>query len=207
MVWGLKHTSDLGKRAPFVLNARPSLIMQDASVANLRFSNGFWQACILRKEATIMKAIHFLSLLAAPLLLSNCREAEKTASEVRTEVATAGDVTFARTTFESLARGDSAVVEKIDWPVFTALGDNVGGNYTALASGVEKQNFANAFVTQFASSFRQSGGTIENFTNWRVSMHDQLRTEVAADSPNGVLTVIVSERDGVERISSINVVK
>ncbi len=154
-----------------------------------------------------MNAIRVLSLFAAPLLFSNCREAADTSSKVKKEITTAGDVSFAKTTFESLARGDSSVVEKIDWPIFTALGDNVGGNYTVLASGVEKQNFATAFVTQFASSFRQSGGTVESFGDWRVTLHDKLRTEVAADSPNGVLTVILSERDGVERISSINLLK
>ena len=57
------------------------------------------------------------------------------------------------------------------------------------------------------SSFRESEGTIEGFTHWRVISHDTLRTEVTADTANGVLTVIVAERDGVERVSSINIIK
>ena len=154
-----------------------------------------------------MKTIPLLTILAAPFLLSNCKETKRNYAEAKLEVATAGDVSFARTTFESLARGDSAVAEKIDWPVFTSLGQNLGANYVSLTSGVEKQKFIAGFITQFATSFRESGGTIEGFTNWRVTAHDALKTEVAADSANGVLTVIVAERDGVERVSSINIIK
>jgi len=99
------------------------------------------------------------------------------------------------------------VADKIDWPVFTSLGQNLGADYTAITSGVEKEKFVNGFITQFAVSFRESGGTIEGFTNWRVVTHDALKTEVAADSPSGVLSVVVSERDNVERVSSINLIK
>ncbi len=154
-----------------------------------------------------MKTIYLFSLLAAPFLLSNCRETKQKIAEAKTEVATAGDVTFARSTFESLARGDSAVAEKIDWPVFTSLGENLGASYTALTSGVEKQKLVSAFITQFATSFRESGGSVDGFTNWRVTAHDSTQTEVAADSASGVLTVIVAERDGVEKVASINIIK
>lgn len=150
-----------------------------------------------------MKTTCLLLILASPLLLTQCNKTTTT----RTEVSTAGDASFARRTFESLARGDSAVASKIDWPVFTTQGTNMGANYTALASEVEKQQFTTGFITQFATSFRESGGNIESFSNWRVMSNDALKTEVAADSPNGVLTVTVSERDGIERVSSINVVK
>lgn len=160
-----------------------------------------------REKGESMKTIPLLSLLATPFLFSNCKEAKQNYAEAKLEVATAGDVAFARSTFESLARGDSAVAEKIDWPVFTSLGQNLGASYVALSSGVDKQKFIAGFITQFATSFRESGGTIENFTNWRVTLHDQMKTEVAADSPNGVLTVIVAKRDGVERVSSLNIIK
>lgn len=147
-----------------------------------------------------MKTIHFLTIFAIPLLFSNCKETKQ-------QVVTAGDVSFARNTFESLARGDSKVADKIDWPVFTSMGGNIGSAYVALTSGVEKNQFVTNFISQFAVSFRESGGKIEDFTNWRVSTHDKLKTEVAADSPTGVLTVTVAERDGVERVSSINIIK
>lgn len=147
-----------------------------------------------------MKTIQFLTILAAPLVFSDCKETKQ-------QVVTAGDVSFARNTFESLARGDSKTADKIDWPVFTSMGENVGSTYVALTSGVEKEQFVTNFISQFAISFRESGGKIEDFTNWRVSLHDKLKTEVAADSPTGVLTVTVAERNGVERVSAINVIK
>ncbi len=155
----------------------------------------------------MIKTTALLAVFAVPVLFSNCREAKRDLTSAKREVASAGDVTFARSTFESLARGDSAVAEKIDWPVFTSLGENLGADYVALTSGLEKQKFVAGFITQFAISFRESGGNLEGFTNWRVASRDALRTEVAADSPNGVLTVIVAERDNVERVSSINLIK
>ena len=153
-----------------------------------------------------MKTPLLLALLAIPFLFSQCNESATTAG-APTEAAVADDLAFARSAFESLARGDSSVAEKIDWPVFSSLGQNLGADYTALTSGVEKEKFANGYITQFAVNFRESGGTIEGFSNWRVVSSDALKTEVAADSANGVLTVTVSERDGVDRISSINVIK
>lgn len=147
-----------------------------------------------------MKTYPILIAVTIPLLISSCKETLR-------EVAAKGDVTFARSTFESLARGDSAVIDKIDWPVLTSLGTNVGASYVAMPSGVEQEKFTTAFVTQFATTFRESGGSVEDFSNWRVSSRDSRKTEVAADSANGVLTVIVSERDHKERVSSINILK
>ena len=154
-----------------------------------------------------MKNYHLLALLGAPLLLSQCREAKQKINEAKVKVATAGDVSFARKTFESLARGDSKVADQIDWPVFTSIGNNLGASYVAISSEVEKQKFVTGFITQFSVSFRESGSSVESFTHWRVTFHDALKTEVAADSPNGLLTIVVSVRDGRERVSSINIVK
>lgn len=159
------------------------------------------------KTQAIMKPIRLLAVIAAALLLSDCRKTDRKISELKQDVATIGDASFARNTFESLARGDSDVADKIDWPVFTSLGNNIGMSYVALSSEVEREKFVTGFITQFASSFRESGGKIEDFINWRVMLHNELRTEVAADSPNGDLTVIVAKRDGKERVTSINILK
>lgn len=125
----------------------------------------------------------------------------------KSEIAAKGDVTFARNTFTALAKGDTAVQDKIDWPTFTALGGNIGADYIKIPTETEKAQFRNEFVTGFATSFRQSGGSVDNFTNWRTTFHDSTRTEVAADSPNGILKLTVSERDSVERISAIDLMK
>lgn len=141
-----------------------------------------------------VRLIYLLGLMAGFLIFS-CRGTQN--SEVR----------FAKETFESLARGDAEVAKKIDWPVFTAMGDNLGAAYVGLATEVERQRFITGFITQFATSFRESGGTVDSFTNWRVTFEDSQKTEVAADSPNGVLTLTVSERDNAKRVSSIHLVR
>ena len=137
----------------------------------------------------------FLTLLV-PLLIIGCEKPRL-----------GSDTSFARSTFVSLAKGDTAVQSKIDWETLTALGENVGVKYNLIPTETEKQQFRLGFITEFASSFRQSGGSVDNFTNWKVTFRDSTRTEVTADSPNGLLTLTVSERDSVERISSIGMIK
>jgi len=147
-----------------------------------------------------MKLIRLMLVFAAPFCFLSCEKGGTTFS-------TKGDVTLAKETFAELVRGDSSVATKIDWPIFTSLGNNVGAQYSALPTSVDKEKFVNLFITQFSTSFRESGGTMDSFTNWRVSAHDSTKTEVAADSPNGALVITVSERDGVERVSALNIVR
>lgn len=143
-----------------------------------------------------MKLLLIPAAAVCMLPLASC---EKTGST--------GDATFARETFVSLAKGDTAVQSKIDWGTFTAMGQDVGGQYNAIPTETEKQEFRNLFVTQFATSFRQSGGSVDKFNNWRVTFNDSTRTEVAADSPGGQLRLTVSERDSTERVSSIDLIR
>ncbi len=155
-----------------------------------------------------MKAT-YLSPLLAFVILASCEKTKDAIAETKAEVATAGDVGFAKSTFESLVRGDSTVASKIDWPVFTATGVNHGAAYVALNTQPDRDKFVAQFITQFSSAFRESGASMDNFTNWRVLTHDSTRTEVAADSAatGSTMTLTVSVRDGVERVSAINVSK
>ena len=147
-----------------------------------------------------MKLLSLLPLFLLSFLFCHCKKtAEKVASK--------GDLTFAKSTFESLARGDSTAMENIDWATLQSLGQNVGGSYVQIPSETEKVNFQKAFVTQFSASFREAGGSPDQFENWRVSYHDDLRTEVAADSAGGTVTIIVTERDGSERISGLGFIR
>jgi hypothetical protein len=140
------------------------------------------------------RSLVFLS--AAPFLFSSCESSRS-----------AGDVTFARKTFESLTRGDAAAVENIDWETLNSLGLNVGASYSAIASETEREEFKNAFVTQFAASFRDAGGSADTFTNWRVTGHTDVHTEVSADSPNGVMRLTVSRRNDVKRVSKLEIIR
>jgi hypothetical protein len=141
---------------------------------------------------------HLWTFLAAvsTLALTQCEKASSKA-----------DMSFAKNTFESLAKGDSAVKEKIDWDTLTSMGQNVGAAYVQLPSETEKVNFQNAFITQFSNAFREAGGSPDKFENWRVSYHDDFKTEVAADSGGGTVTITVTERDGKERVSGLGFIR
>ncbi len=115
-----------------------------------------------------------------------------------------GDIAFARETFKSLARGDTKVADDIDWPTFTVLGNNLGAEYIALETEQQRTDFTHAFITQYAASFRDSGGSVSNYTNWRKDFIDTTRTEILADSPKGTLKVTVTIRDGIERVSALS---
>ena len=141
--------------------------------------------------------IYWLPLMLLFLLpLTQCEKMESRA-----------EMSFARSTFESLARGDTTVANAIDWETFNSMGQNVGETYVKLPSELEKKNLEQAFVTQFAASFRETGSSPESFTNWRVAYQDELKTEVAADSVGGTLVITVTGRDGHNRVSSLGFVR
>lgn len=145
---------------------------------------------------TTMRALWIPLAIVMPFAFSQCEKAE---SRV--------DMSFAKNTFEALARGDSKARESIDWSTLQAMGQNVGAAYVLLPSETERANFEQAFVSQFAASFREAGGTPDQFSNWRVSHHDDLKTEVAADSGGGTVTITVTERDGKERVSGLGFIR
>lgn len=147
-------------------------------------------------ERDAMRPFLASAALLIPLFIGSCEK-----SSLRS------DTEFARSTFSALAKGDIAVQNKIDWPILTASGINVGAQYNAIPTETEKERFRLDFITQFASSFRESGASVDNFTNWKVTFSDSTRTEVTADSGGGLLTLTVGERDSVQRISSITTSK
>ncbi len=143
-----------------------------------------------------MRTFEKLALLAAaPFCFASCESSDRS-----------DDLAFARSTFQSLVRGESDVRDDIDWETLRAFGDNVGAQYVVISSETEREAFETAFITQFAASFRDSGGNVDAFTNWRVTGHADGRTEISADSPNGVLRLTVTERDDEERLSRLEVV-
>jgi hypothetical protein len=145
---------------------------------------------------TPMKALALPLAILMPFAFSQCEKVESKA-----------DMSVAKNTFEALARGDSKARSGIDWSTLQAMGQNVGAAYVLIPSETEKANFEQAFVTQFATSFREAGGTPDQFSNWRVSHHDDLKTEVAADSNGGTVTITVTERDGKERVSGLGFIR
>jgi len=157
---------------------------------------GFGSLASEIKSMNTMRALSVSFAILMPLAFTQCEKAE---SKV--------DMSFAKNTFEALARGEAKARESIDWQTLQAMGQNVGAEYVKLPSETDRVNFQQAFVSQFASSFRQAGGTPDQFANWRVSYHDDLKTEVAADSNGGTVTITVTERDGKERVSGLGFIR
>ncbi|MES2996257.1 MAG: hypothetical protein V4733_05540 [Verrucomicrobiota bacterium] len=144
-----------------------------------------------------------LVLLAAAVpLLTQC---EKSTHDMSRHAA--GDTTFAKNAFSSLAKGEAAAAAMLDWNTLTIFGRNLGAEYAEITSEVEKEKYRTTFISNFATSFRESGGNINALANWRVVHHDTMKTEVAADSANGVLTIVVMNKDGVDKVVSLNLVK
>lgn len=145
-----------------------------------------------------MKTTPFLAsaLVLAAALVCSC---EKT----KMKVETLGDASFARETFQSLARGDLKAGDSIDWKTLHALGQNVGAVYVTMASEEDQRRFREGFITQFSASFQAAGGKVEDFVDWKVVEHDATHTLVTASSPARVLRVTVNERDGKERVSGL----
>ena len=143
-----------------------------------------------------MKTVAITFAVVSAIFISSCKNEDGQA-----------DVNFAKSTFESLVRGDSSVASEIDWETLNSLGVPVGPQYIAIKSQPEKDSFKTGFITQFSASFRDSGGSVDSFSNWRAISHDQNHTVVTADSADGSLKLTVSERDSQKRLSAMEIVK
>ena len=139
-----------------------------------------------------------LPLIAACAMVCSCKDAKMKAETI-------GDATFARHTFESLAKGDQSVSNSLDWKTLNCLGTDVGMAYVKIDSEEDQRRFREGFITQFSSSFQQSGGKVEDFGSWKVVEHDATHTVVSAASPTKMLNITVNERDGKERVSGLTV--
>lgn len=143
-----------------------------------------------------MKTITVALAAASAFFLASCKNADEQA-----------DITFAKKTFSSLVRGNSTVLSDIDWETLNSLGVPVGPQYLAIKTEPEKESFKTGFVTQFSASFRDSGGSIDSFSNWRATSHDENKTVITANSAEGSLKLTVSLRDSKRRLSALEIVK
>jgi len=118
------------------------------------------------------------------------------------------DVRFAKTAFFSMVNGSSDAQTMIDWENFRAIGDDVGKEYQALPSDAEKSKYRNDFIAGIALSTPAIKANPDGITNWRVQRETPLETVVAANMNGGaILTLTVSKRDGIQRLSAIDMKK
>lgn len=115
------------------------------------------------------------------------------------------DVRFAKTTFFAMVNG-TAPETAIDWEAFQAMGDDLRPKYRALASEAEKAAARKSFLLGFSASTPNIRANPGGITNWRVNSETPSEIVVAADMQRGaVLLITVSKRDGIQKISSLQV--
>lgn len=141
----------------------------------------------------------------ATAMLTQCKKAAD--GSVKTAISAAGEVALAKSAFTSLVRGEANAAFHFDWNTLEVLGKNIGSEYVQISSEVEKETYRTAFISEFSASYRKSGATVDAVTNWRAVHKDDLKTEVAADSPGGVISMIVIKKDGADKVASITIVK
>jgi len=107
-----------------------------------------------------------------------------------------------------MVNGSSDAQTMIDWENFRAIGDDVGKEYQALPSDAEKSKYRNDFIAGIALSTPAIKANPDGITNWRVQRETPLETVVAANMNGGaILTLTVSKRDGIQRLSAIDMKK
>lgn len=108
------------------------------------------------------------------------------------------DILFARRAFYGLAQGRKSTERMIDWPVFKAVGADVGVEYLALSDDKERLDYENFFIKSFSENLKKAGGNPKDFTNWRVYIRDALTSVIAADYDNHgkILLLTVSRENG-----------
>lgn len=101
-------------------------------------------------------------------------------------------VPFGRRVFEGLVNGQQAIHRAIDWEHLKAFDTDVGATYAKLPNEREKADYRRAFIERCAAGFRQGGGSVRAFTNWRVEERTGEQVVVAADYSAKQSTLLLS---------------
>jgi hypothetical protein len=150
---------------------------------------------------TIMKYLLLPLILAMPLVTTQCNRVKSASNSV----ASAGDYTLAKNTFEGLTHGDTSVAKNIDWEMLKTPEGDFGAAYMQIPTETEKQTKQKTFILDFASNYQKAGAAV--YSNWKVSYHDEFKTEVTADAGTARLVLVVTTRDGKDRLSQITVLQ
>ncbi|MFC1675074.1 hypothetical protein ACFL1K_04245 [Candidatus Omnitrophota bacterium] len=104
------------------------------------------------------------------------------------------DVLFAR-----LINGRQSVAKFIAWEDLKALGADMAPGYAKLPNEKERNNYKRTFITGFSLGFKQEGGSLQAFTNWRIYAKDSQNVIIAADYPRHKKTLLFTLSKGKER--------
>lgn len=103
------------------------------------------------------------------------------------------EISRCRTMFSALVRGSYSAQKQIDWEKLKALDVDVGATYSQFPDGQQRLNYQKTFVKSFALGFKQMGGELAGFRNWRVYTKDAEKTVIAADYRGQTLLLTFSK--------------
>ncbi len=114
------------------------------------------------------------------------------------------DIEYAKKVFQLLGDGDESVKSMIDWEHLKMMGVDVGALYTNTRGDAARDIETSSFIRGYSNSFKKSGGSVANLTNWREQSRDATNTVVAADSQRGQLVLItITHINGQQKVSTL----
>lgn len=116
------------------------------------------------------------------------------------------DVTFAKDAVEGLLNGDASVADAFDWENLKVPGADAGAAYQDLPDDENRVEFQRGFIEKFSESFKASGASVDDLTNWREQSKEGETTIVAVDTVTGkTMRVFVVRRDGRQQVSELSI--
>ena len=115
------------------------------------------------------------------------------------------DLSFGRSVFYGLIKGNESVKKLIDWDSFKAIGQDLGANYSKLPSAREKEWYKKSFIINCSLGFQSVKGLPGSFINWRLRRSDNQTAVVATDTVGGsTLLLTISKKDKKRKLISID---
>ncbi|HJR06746.1 MAG TPA: hypothetical protein VJ842_05780 [Pyrinomonadaceae bacterium] len=116
------------------------------------------------------------------------------------------DVAFAKDAVEGLLDGDTSVADAFDWENLKVPGADAGDAYKDLPDDENRVEFQKGFIEKFSQSFKASGASVNDLTNWREQSKDGETTIVAVDTVTGkTMRVFVVHSDGRQQVSELSI--
>jgi PBP1b-binding outer membrane lipoprotein LpoB len=148
----------------------------------------------------VRKSIPVLIVLCG-LFLSGC--AKSSSKQYNYTGPQLNDIDYAKKVFQLLADGDEAVKSMIDWEHLKMMNVDVGAMYTKTSGDDARDKNVTDFIKGYSTSFKKTGGSINNLSNWREQSRDATNTVVAADGQMGQhLFITVSHPNNQQKVST-----
>lgn len=146
------------------------------------------------------------ALLLMALFALGCGWGKSTAVAPCKALPSMSDAQFAETAFKSLTGGDASAECLIDWESFRVADVDVGSQYRAMPGDTAKGAFRSAFISKFASSFKETGASASDVSGWRDESRAGDTTTVVGKVRNTkTIRLTITHKDGRQGLASIQV--